>query len=678
MPETQYPKNPNTDTAFVTDDQGKRTRAVKTVVLDGTIDYPKNSNSPDCYVTVDGKKQRALMTADISSEGTVEYPENSNSTKGYITVNGKKQRVVLTAALVGGGSPINNQDITVTSNGIYTADEGYTGLGTVDVNVPNPSTGTINITTNDTYDVTNYASAVVAVPTTAPDYYQEYIKVNGTLSKLASFPSLNGELEIAPFTFYYSFYNIGFPQNSSVDLSAVSVALESSFAYCFNWDLALDSNLTSIDLSGLQTTYTSSFSHFCYKNTSVATVDLSSLAQAGDTSFEYAFAGTSSVSCGLTSLSLPSLTNVGAGAFKYVCQYNTNLTTVNLPSISTLISTTTPQDYFYNAFANCSSLTNVTINNDLFSSGDTKYYNAFNYMFRSCTSLVNSPFTTVTKLNGSYTNPNSQASGRGNTFSYMFYGCTSLANTGLDNVTIISGLSACASMFNGCTSLTRTGLGKLEKIRHCETNETNYGTNTCYQMFRDCTALTDIELDSLKEAVMGSGSSTGTNVGGLANMFQGCTALTIAKFPELETVGHRAFSNTFNGCTSLANVYFYALNTTSFDTYTNQFNNMLKSVTGCTVHFPMRIQSTIGSWSDVTGGFGGTNTTVLFDIVTELTGADSNTYIRKEKESTGTATAWIYNDVIYYTSGTTEPAVSDTIYSDAACTTPVTTISAIA
>ena len=34
-----------------------------------------------------------------------------------------------------GGTTINNQDKNITSNGQYTADEGYTGLGTIIVNV---------------------------------------------------------------------------------------------------------------------------------------------------------------------------------------------------------------------------------------------------------------------------------------------------------------------------------------------------------------------------------------------------------------------------------------------------------------------------------------------------------------------------------------------------------------
>lgn len=53
---------------------------------------------------------------------------------------------------------------------------------------------------------------------------------------------------------------------------------------------------------------------------------------------------------------------------------------------------------------------------------------------------------------------------------------------------------------------------------------------------------------------------------------------------------------------------------TNLGSETNQFNNMLQDVTGCTVHFPAALQSTLSSWSDVQNGFGGTNTIVLYDL----------------------------------------------------------------
>ena len=67
--------------------------------------------------------------------------------------------------------------------------------------------------------------------------------------------------------------------------------------------------------------------------------------------------------------------------------------------------------------------------------------------------------------------------------------------------------------------------------------------------------------------------------------------------------------------------------------------------------------------------------------VSQLTGADTNTYTRNPLYDTDSALAWRVGDVltpVYYTSGTSFPAVSDTIYSDAECTVSETTISAIA
>lgn len=74
------------------------------------------------------------------------------------------------------------------------------------------------------------------------------------------------------------------------------------------------------------------------------------------------------------------------------------------------------------------------------------------------------------------------------------------------------------------------------------------------------------------------------------------------------------FRNCFQNCTNLTILSFPALTSQSFGNKTDHFNGMLSGCSNVTVHFPSNLQSVIGSWSDVTKGFGGTNTTVLFDL----------------------------------------------------------------
>jgi len=97
--------------------------------------------------------------------------------------------------------------------------------------------------------------------------------------------------------------------------------------------------------------------------------------------------------------------------------------------------------------------------------------------------------------------------------------------------------------------------------------------------------------------------------------FANCTLLTSVTFAQLSLLtGDFAFISAFYGCTRLTSLSFPALTSSSFGTYMTQFYNMLNGVTGCTVHFPSNLQAVMGSWTDVTNGFGGTNTTVLFDL----------------------------------------------------------------
>lgn len=123
--------------------------------------------------------------------------------------------------------------------------------------------------------------------------------------------------------------------------------------------------------------------------------------------------------------------------------------------------------------------------------------------------------------------------------------------------------------------------------------------------FAYCTGITGANLSSLVNIY---------GIGALAGAFYHCQNLTSVDLSNLTTIDSyedSALTGAFSYCTSLTTLSFPSLTTVTPNT---TFRNMLQGVTGCTVHFPSNLQSVIGSWTDVVSGFGGTNTTVLFDL----------------------------------------------------------------
>ena len=183
-----------------------------------------------------------------------------------------------------------------------------------------------------------------------------------------------------------------------------------------------------------------------------------------------------------------------------------------------------------------------------------------------------------------------------NALYYAFNGCTRLTSVGLSSLTRVTGSNALSYAFNGCTGLTSVDLSSLTTVP---------GSNALANAFNGCTSLTSVDLSSLT-------GLTGPNA--LSYAFNNCTGLTSVDFGSLATVsGSGAFNYAFRNCSSLTSVSFPALTTSSFGSKTNQFYNMLYGVKMCTVHFPAAIQEKIKTMTGYPN-FGGTNTTVLFDL----------------------------------------------------------------
>ena len=310
----------------------------------------------------------------------------------------------------------------------------------------------------------------------------------------------------------------------------------------------------------------------------------------------------------------------------------------------------------FHTFDTCTKITSL----DLSSLGGLSQYCCSGICNR-CTGLLSVDLSALDLISSGYA------------FELAFWACTSLKTVNMSNMYKITGANyAFNRAFEGCSSIETMDLGKL--------NEVN-STYACSRMFDGCSSLREVDLSCL--TIIGTNGTYS-----FSSAFNACTSLTNMSLSSLTTItAAYVLQSMFKDCTGLTTLSFPSLTPNSFGTRNTQFNTMLQGVTGCTVHFPSNIQTKIGSWTDVTNGFGGTNTTVLFDLpaTVTLTGADAVTYTRNPKYDTGTALAWkvgAYGTTdftpAYYTSGTTDPQAGATIYSDSACTTSVTTISSIA
>lgn len=275
------------------------------------------------------------------------YDKSKTSSQSTVKLeDGKFVRAenVVAVAGEGGGTTINNQDITVTENGTYTADAGYTGLGTVEVQVPNPSTGILSIVENGSYDVTEYATAEVNVPTSGGATTKYGVSIDNLLGNVDA----DGKLSVPYDNFVFNGAGI-----KSLDASVL--------AYRFTTQDTLKSlPVTKILLPDLLQADTASLAYVANSARYLTEADLGLITYiSGSSTLSGAFGGASSLAIvrapnvttisgdfacqnafeftGLTSNAFPNLTTIsGNSACKYMyrgCTFDAlgldNLTTIS-------------------------------------------------------------------------------------------------------------------------------------------------------------------------------------------------------------------------------------------------------------------------------------------------------------------------------------------------------------
>lgn len=228
--------------------------------------------------------------------------------------------------------------------------------------------GTLSITTNGTYDVTNYASAAVSVSGSGPTYYGVKELDSNNVLKNNGISSLSGVDDLGPYCAAYAYYgdnNDTGPLTINVDMSSLTkITGEGACQYMvYNHRSSFSSaNIVeiNIDMSNVKTIsgkaacqYMCSTSNFTLKSAKVS-VDLSSLETiSGDSAFYYAFQGFNSISNYSSQYEFPKLTSITSqSVFSFAWQSNSTVTSISFPVLESF----TQNNVFSSAFSSASKL----------------------------------------------------------------------------------------------------------------------------------------------------------------------------------------------------------------------------------------------------------------------------------------------------------------------------------
>lgn len=419
--------------------------------------------------------------------------------KKYVKVISKQPASGVKTAVA---TNILNQDITITTNGVYRAEAGYTGFGTVTVNVPTEASGSVTFTENGTYDITQYASVTVAVPMNTVSLS---VTENGTYT----------------------------PSGSNIGFSSVSVAVPNqTTSITINYNgtyypqgpyIGFDSVTVSMHVESLTISPTTSTQTY-YGTDEVAgysPVIVEAVTSAIDSNIT-----PSNIRNGVTILGVTGTASAAPAKFiERILDSNGVLTSAGVSSYINLSGVRVVDDYSL-AYANAQRAPNSTTGPatipDL-SGIETVRTRGCNAMYLYCSNSTGSVDLSGLNSVGLYGCQN------------MFYGCSNITSAYVgDTQTLVNGYGM-YGMFYNCVNLSTV----LMKVR---TLNGDWGMT---YIFNNCTHLATCEFDNLAY-IYGRG--------GLSNAFQDCTSLQTVYFPALLsnfTSYTNVFDNMLFGCSNV-------------------------------------------------------------------------------------------------------------------------------
>ena len=292
---------------------------------------------------------------------------------------------------------------------------------------------------------------------------------------------------------------------TSIDLSNMDTSGMTSMANMFSDNVSL----TSITFGdNFNTSNVKSMTSMFYGCNNLASLDLSNFDTSKVTNMWYMFRDCKN----LASLDLSNFDTSKVTDMQYMFYNCNSLINLNLSNFNTSNVTN-----MYNMFYNCSSLTSLDL-----SSFNTSKVTTMNSMFFGCSSLTSldvSGFDTSKVTN----------------MLYMFRDCKNLASLELSNFDT-SNVTDMSSMFYNCSSLVNIDLSNFDT-----SNVTQYSMRS---MFYNCSSLTSLDVSSFDTS----------KVTMMDKMFSGCSSLTSLDLSNFDTSKVTNMYEMFYDCSSLTNL----------------------------------------------------------------------------------------------------------------------------